>query len=57
VANVAGEVPVLPDAHTHTGTHSTFGLPKHALRPNTQQFLKKNSGKMGSNELPQSSHR
>lgn len=31
-----------------------MGLPNGALRPSTTQFMKKNSGKMGSNELPDS---
>lgn len=50
---MAGETFSGPDTHSHKGNHATFGLPRGALRPNTQQFVKKNSGKMGSNELPE----
>lgn len=51
---MAGEPLRAPETHSHQGTHSTFGMPNGKVRPQTQDFIKKRSGKMGSNELPES---
>ena len=52
IANLAGENNLGPETHLYKGAHSTFGLPKGKYRPNTTDFIKGGSGRMGSNAQP-----
>lgn len=54
VTNLAGEKAIGPETHTHKGHHSTMGHIKGSLKPSTTEFIKKASGRMGSNALPES---
>merc|ERR1712070_1084400 len=53
VSNLAGDKNLGPESHSYKGAHSGFGLPKGQYRPNTTDFTKCGSGRMGSNTLPQ----
>ena len=53
VTNLGGDINLGREAHTHKGTHSTFGKPKNQYKPSTANYLKKNSQKMGNHELPE----
>jgi len=53
VANLAGEKNLGPESHSYKGGHSSFGKPLGKYRPNTVDFPKCGSGRMGSNTLPQ----
>jgi len=47
VSNPAGNFQHAPGPHTNKGDSSTFGKPKGAVKPDTQNFSKKGTGKMG----------
>jgi phenylalanine-4-hydroxylase len=51
---LAGDKNIGPETHTHKGFHSTMGQVKGSLKPVTTNFIKKASGRMGSNALPES---
>jgi hypothetical protein len=50
---LAGDKNLGPESHSYKGAHSGFGMKKGAYRPNTVDFPKCGSGRMGSNTLPQ----
>ena len=50
---MAGDKNLGPESHSYKGAHSGFGMKKGAYRPNTVDFPKCGSGRMGSNTLPQ----
>lgn len=53
VANLAGHNNLGPESHSYKGSHNSMGKPKGQYRPNTTDFVKCGSGRMGSNTLPQ----
>lgn len=54
VHNLNGEQVVGPETHTHKGEHQTFGMPTGSYRQSSQSYTKKGTGRMGSNQLPES---
>ena len=54
VTNLCGEKQQGPETHTHAGDHNTFGKPQGAYKKKTDKFTKKGTGRMGSNQLPES---
>lgn len=52
VFNLAGEFAIHTGAHNHVGDTSTFGLPKGKVKPSSAEFIRKGTGTMGSNRLP-----
>lgn len=52
ISNAAGNFEPAPGPHSRYAPGATFGKPKGALKPETHNFTKKGTGKMGSVYLP-----
>ncbi|EGR34309.1 hypothetical protein IMG5_017000, partial [Ichthyophthirius multifiliis] len=53
VANLSGDYTLVKGPHCHKDNNKTFGSVKGNNKCNSTEFLKKNSGLMGSNQLPE----
>ncbi|CAD8138117.1 unnamed protein product [Paramecium octaurelia] len=53
INNINGEFELVKGPHSHKGQSNSLGRPKGSYKPDTTMFRLKNTGTMGSNQLPE----